>query len=55
MGKTFWGVVIAAVEQPTGVKPTWLLGETGNSAPEADPRIPQNKKKSILLFLTKDN
>ena len=27
-----------------GVKPTWLLRETGNSAPEADPRIPPNKQ-----------
>ena len=45
MGKTFWGVVSAAVEQSRR-KPTWLLRETGNSALEADPRIPPNQKKS---------
>ena len=39
MGETFWGVVSAAV------KLTWLLRETGNSAPEADSRIPPNPKK----------
>ena len=41
--KTFWGVMSAAVEQSVGVKPRWLLRETGNSAPEADPRIPLNQ------------
>ena len=54
MGKTFWVVVSAAVESNLGVKPTWLLRETGNSALEADPRIPPNQKKkqavpSLLL------
>ena len=28
-----------------GVKPTWLFGETGNSALEADSRILPNQKK----------
>ena len=28
-----------------GVRPTWLLGETGNSALEDDPRILPGKKK----------
>ena len=46
MGKTFWVVVSAAVESNLGVKPTWLLRETGNSALEADPRIPPNQKKN---------
>ena len=32
-----------------GVKPTWLLRETGNSALEADPRIPPNKQKKRLI------
>ena len=27
-----------------GVKPTWLLRERGNSALDADPRIPPNQK-----------
>ena len=34
-----------------GVKPTRLLRETGNSALEADPRIPPNQKKHIFLNL----
>ena len=42
MGKTFWGVVSASVEQSRR-KVNTLLGETGNFALEADPRIPQNK------------
>ena len=46
MGKTFWGVVSAAVEQSRR-----LLRETGNSALEADPRIPPNQKK-IPLFVS---
>ena len=29
-----------------GVKPTWLLRETGNLALEADPRVPPNQKWS---------
>ena len=28
------------------MKPTWLLGEKGNSALEADPSIPLNQKKN---------
>ena len=36
MGKTVWGVGSAAVEQSRRVKPTWLLREMGNLAPEAD-------------------
>ena len=32
-----------------GVKPPWLLREMGNSAPEADPRIPSKQKKRIYL------
>ena len=39
MGKTVWGV---------GVKPTWLLRETGYSALEADPRISPNQKKTVF-------
>ena len=31
------------------MKPTWLLRKTGNSAPEADLRIPPNKKKKRIL------
>ena len=27
-----------------GVEPKWLLRETGNSALEADPRVPPNQK-----------
>ena len=46
MGKTFWGVMSAAVEQ--SVKPAWLLGEMGNSALEADPRVPPNQKKWVV-------
>ena len=40
-----------------GIKPTWLLRETGNSALEADPRIPPNKKKTYNLanFVVKSN
>ena len=44
IGKTFWGV------GSLGVKPTWLLRETGNSALEADPRIPP-KNAWAYLFL----
>ena len=40
MGKTFWGVGSAAVEQSRGKANM----ETGNSALEADPRIPPPKK-----------
>ena len=47
MDKTFWGVVSAAVEQ-SGVKPAWLLEETGNSALEADPSIPSNQKTNVM-------
>ena len=45
MVKTFLGVVSAAVEQSIGVRPTWLLGETGNSALDVDTRIPPNQRK----------
>ena len=49
MGKTFWGVASAAVVQS---RREWLLRETGNSAHEADPRIPPNHKKMVtLIFL----
>ena len=33
-----------------GVKPTWLFRETGNSAPEADPRNPPNLPKKYCGF-----
>ena len=33
-----------------GVKPAWLLGEMGNSALEADTRIPPNKNKKLAEF-----
>ena len=33
-----------------GVKPSWLLRDMGNSALEADPRIPPNQKKKMLSF-----
>ena len=35
-----------------GVKLTWLLRETGNSAPDADLRIPPNKNKIIGCITT---
>ena len=39
-----------------GVKPAWLLGETGNSVLEADPRIPPNpKKKTICKNISSNN
>ena len=45
MDHTFWGVVSVAEKSNLGVKPTWLLRETGNWALEADPRISLNQKK----------
>ena len=36
-----------------GVKPTWLLKETGNSALEAEPRIPPNPKKYPTKYFSK--
>ena len=37
-----------------GVKPTWLLRETGNSALEAEPRIPPNQKNIFPLAIFKE-
>ena len=36
-----------------GVEPAWLLRETGNSALEADPRIPPNNKKKMCQTIQK--
>ena len=47
LDKSFWGVVSAAVEQSRH-KPKWFLWETGNSALEADPRIPAFGPHRIL-------
>ena len=47
-----WGVLL---KSNLGVKPTWLLRETGNSAPEADPRIPPNQKKKKKKKLKHEN
>ena len=38
------------LESNLGAKPTWLLGETGNLALEADPRIPPNQKKYGIMI-----
>ena len=41
-----WGVLLYS---NLDIKPTWLLSETGNLAIKADPRVPQNQKKSLLM------
>ena len=46
MGKTFWGVVSAAVEQCMRNANMVAQGD-GNSALEADTRIPPNLKKKM--------
>ena len=45
MGKTFWGVASAAVEQ--SMRKANIIAQ-GNSAVEADPRIPPNPKKTCF-------
>ena len=47
MDNTFWEVVSAAGEN-LGVKPTWMLRETGNTVPEVDPRIPPYLKEMCV-------
>ena len=51
MGKTFWGVASAAVEQSVRKANMVAQRETGNLALEADPRIPPNQKKCIFSRL----
>ena len=41
-----WRVLL---QSSLGVKPTWLLREAGNSALEADPKIPLNNNKKLFL------
>ena len=38
---------MSAVVEQSRRKPTWLLGETGNPALEADSRIPPNQKNAF--------
>ena len=54
MDETFWGVGSDAVKRYLGVTPTWMLGETGNPALKADPRIPSNPKADLYVNLHKD-
>ena len=49
IGKTFWGVVSAAVEQSRRKANKVAQGD-GYSALEADPRIPPNQKINAMLF-----
>ena len=47
MGKTFWGVVSAAVEQSRRKANMIAQWDWKNSAPEVDPRILLNQKNKI--------
>ena len=45
MGKTFWGVVSAAVEQSR--RKANMVAQGNGTALEADPKIPPDQKKNI--------
>ena len=47
MGKTFWGVVSAAVEQSKRKANMVAQGDGKFESLEADPRIPPNKNKKV--------